>query len=143
VHCEPFRCKGANLCDCFFDRFRRQAVPSERAESAKVRDRCRKFLWCPSAQRTLNDGIVYPEFRCEPVLIPAGRHYADTSKINSSSTGTPSGRLATPYTSRLGFLSFPKTSCSNSEAPSAIFGCSRTSPEVATNTPSRTIRVTL
>src|SRR6266404_2573257 len=64
--------------------------------------------------------------------------------IRSSSTiVTPSGRLATPYTNRPGFLSFPKTSCSSSEAPSAIFGCSRTSPEVATNTPSRTIRVTL
>ena len=45
-----------------------------------------------------------------------------TSKITSSSTGAPSGRLATPYTKRQGFLSFPKTSCSNSEAPSATFG---------------------
>ena len=34
-------------------------------------------------------------------------------------------------------------SCNNSEAPSATFGCSRTSPEVATDTPSGTIRVTL
>ena len=84
-----------------------------------------------------------PEFRGEPGLIPARRHYTDTSKINSSSTGVPRGRLATPYTSREGFLSFPKTSCSNSEAPSAIVGCYRISPEVATNTPSRTIRVTL
>jgi len=29
------------------------------------------------------------------VLIPAGLHYADTSKINSSSTGTPSGVVTT------------------------------------------------
>src|SRR5207302_3985029 len=71
------------------------------------------------------------------------KHQVETSKITSSSTGAPSGRLATPYTKRQGFLSFPKTSCSNSEAPSATFGCSRTSPEVATATPSRTIRVNL
>src|SRR6202043_470293 len=70
-------------------------------------------------------------------------HQADTSRITSSSTGTPSGRLATPYTRRQGLLSFPKTSCSNSEAASAIFGCSRTSPEVATDTPRRTTRLTL
>ena len=44
VHCERFRCKGANLCDCLFDRFRRQAVCTERSESAEVRDRCRQFL---------------------------------------------------------------------------------------------------
>src|ERR1700756_3152851 len=69
--------------------------------------------------------------------------YCSTSKIISSSTGTPSGRLATPYTKRHGFLSFPKTSCSNAEAPSAIFGCSRTSPEVATYTLNLTVRVTL
>ncbi len=62
-----------------------------------------------------------PEFGHEPVPIPRGKHHA-TSKITSSSTGVPSGRLATPYTSRQGFLSFPKTSCSNSEAPSATFG---------------------
>jgi hypothetical protein len=62
--------------------------------------------------------------------------------MSSSSTGVPRGRLATPYTSRDGFLSFPKTSCSSSEAPSATFGCSRTSPEVATDAASLTIRVT-
>src|SRR3984893_19246513 len=44
VHCERFRCKGANLCDCLFDRFRRQAVRTERSESAEVRDRCCQFL---------------------------------------------------------------------------------------------------
>jgi len=54
----------------------------------------------------------------------------------------PSGRLATPYTKRQGLLSLPKTSCSNCEGASAIFGWSRTSPEVATDTPSRTMRVT-
>lgn len=61
---------------------------------------------------------------CLPPLvpIPGGKHQADTSKITSSSTGVPSGRLATPYTKRQGLLSFPKTSCSNSEAASATFG---------------------
>src|SRR5216684_7914029 len=71
------------------------------------------------------------------------RLYPSTSKMTSNSTAVPSGRLATPYTRRQGFLSFPKTSCNNSEAASATFGCSRTSPEVATETPSRTIRATL
>jgi hypothetical protein len=31
-----------------------------------------------------------------------------TSKMTSSSTGAPSGRLATPYTRRQGFFSFPE-----------------------------------
>src|SRR6266567_5433168 len=47
--------------------------------------------------------------RCSPRL------YAATSKMTSSSTGVPSDRFATPYTRRQGLLSFPKTSCSNSE----------------------------
>src|SRR5258708_13759558 len=58
-----------------------------------------------------------------------------TSKMSSTSTGVPSGRLATPYTKRLGFFCFPKTSCSSSEAPPATFGSLRTSPAVAPNTP--------
>src|SRR6476660_9045328 len=69
--------------------------------------------------------------------------YVATSKMTSNSTGVPRGRLATPYTRRQGLLSFPKTSLNNSEAASATFGWSRTSPEVATDTPSLTIRVTL
>src|SRR6516164_11161565 len=40
-------------------------------------------------------------------------------------------------------LVFPKTSCSHSEAPSATFGWSRTFPQVTTQPPRRTIRVTL
>src|SRR5260370_15678886 len=48
--------------------------------------------------------------------------YVATSKMISSSTGVPSGRLATPYTEPQGLLAFPKTSCSNSEAASATFG---------------------
>src|SRR5882724_13543424 len=44
VHCERFRCKGPNLCDHIFDRSRRQAMSSERSESAKVGDRCRQVL---------------------------------------------------------------------------------------------------
>lgn len=45
-----------------------------------------------------------------------------TSKMISRAVGAPSGRLAAPYTKRLGFLSFPKTPCSSSEAPSATCG---------------------
>jgi len=45
-----------------------------------------------------------------------------TSKMTSSSTGAPSGRLATPYTKRQGLLFVPKTSCNSSEAASATFG---------------------
>src|ERR1700756_652656 len=44
VHCEGLRCKRANLCDHFFNRFGRQAMSTERSESAKVGDRCRQFL---------------------------------------------------------------------------------------------------
>src|SRR6185369_17193036 len=36
VHREGLRCKRANLCDDFFNRFRRQAMSTERSESAKV-----------------------------------------------------------------------------------------------------------
>src|SRR5262249_30078418 len=45
-----------------------------------------------------------------------------SSKMTSNSIGVPSGRLATPYTRRQGLLSFPKMSCSNSEAASATLG---------------------
>src|SRR6266851_1910106 len=44
VHCERFRCKGANLSDDVLDRLRSQAVRTKRSESAKVGDRCRQFL---------------------------------------------------------------------------------------------------
>jgi hypothetical protein len=84
-------------CTFVFDRH-----PQVHCEGVDVRER----IWPitsliassakQSAERTLNDGIVDPEFRCESVLMPARRHYADTSRINSSSTGTPRGRLATP-----------------------------------------------
>src|SRR2546430_2020437 len=39
VHCERFRCKGANLCDHVFDRSRCQAMSTERSESATVGNR--------------------------------------------------------------------------------------------------------
>jgi hypothetical protein len=39
--------------------------------------------------------------------------YPATSNMTSNSTGVPNGRLATPYTSRQGLLSFPKTSLSS------------------------------
>src|SRR6266850_1532959 len=44
VHCERFRCKGANLRDHVLDRSRRQAMSSERSEAAKVGDRSRQCL---------------------------------------------------------------------------------------------------
>jgi len=52
--------------------------------------------------------------------------------MSSRATGAPNGRLATPHTKQPGFRSFPKTSCNNSEAPSATFDWLPTSPEVAT-----------
>src|SRR6266404_3035158 len=47
-------------------------------------------------------------------LAIAGKYplYPATSKMTSSSTGAPSGRLATPYTKRQGALFSPKTFCS-------------------------------
>jgi len=66
----------------------------------------------------LNDGIVDAEFRGEPVLIHGVAH-GYLQKFNSSSTGTPSGRLATRTRVARVFV-FSETSCSNSEAPSAI-----------------------
>src|SRR5262249_33286040 len=47
-----------------------------------------------------------------------------TSKITSSSTGEPSGRLATPKTRREEMASSPETSRNSSDAASATFGCS-------------------
>src|SRR5712691_11069663 len=44
VHCERFRCEGANLSNHVLDRLRSQAVRTKRSESAKVGDRCRQFL---------------------------------------------------------------------------------------------------
>src|SRR5882724_11880078 len=44
VHCERFRCQGANLADYFPNRLRSQAMRTKRSESAKVGDRCRQFL---------------------------------------------------------------------------------------------------
>src|SRR5580704_10563798 len=73
VHCERFRCKGTNLCDRVFDRSRCQAMSTERSESTKVGNRCRQLLGRQSAKRALDDGIVDPEFRGEPILIPARR----------------------------------------------------------------------
>jgi len=58
------------------------------------------------------------------------------------STGTPSGRLATPYTSRLGFCLFRKrlaATLKRRQPPLLLADIS----EVVTATPSRTIRVTL
>src|SRR5580692_11718257 len=43
VHCERFRCKGANLSDHVLDRLRSQAVRTKRSKSAKVGNRGRQF----------------------------------------------------------------------------------------------------
>src|ERR1700680_4762047 len=40
--------------------------------------------------------------------------------MTSSSTGAPSGRLATPYTKRQGLLAWPTTSCSSADAASGL-----------------------
>jgi len=65
-----------------------------------------------------------------------------TSRMTSSSTGEPSGRLATPMTRREETASSPKTSRSNSDAASATLGCSVNSGVAATYTPSLTTRLT-
>src|SRR5439155_6983787 len=65
-------------------------------------------------------------------------HFQDTS----SSTGEPSGRLATPKTRREETAWSPKTSRSNSDAASATFGCSVNSGVAATYTPSLTTCLT-
>src|SRR2546427_5919255 len=40
--------------------------------------------------------------------------------MTSSSTGAPSGRLATPYIKRQGLLALPRTSCSSADAARAF-----------------------
>ena len=65
-----------------------------------------------------------------------------TSRMTSSSTGEPSGRLATPKTRRDEMVSPPRTSRSNSDAASATFGCSVNSGVAATYTPSLTTWLT-
>src|SRR5262249_3025621 len=79
----------------------------------------------------------------EPPMNPHSFSPASTSKISSSSTGTPSGRFATPSTMRAGILPAPNTSRKTSDAPSAIFGCSVQPSAVAIYTLSLTTRVTL
>src|SRR5262249_59094496 len=83
-------------------------------------------------------------------LVVGGQNHEDlhcdhapfTSRMTSSSTGEPSGRLATPKTRREETAWSPKTSRSNSDAASATFGCSVNSGVAATDTPSRTTRLT-
>src|SRR5262249_8906812 len=65
-----------------------------------------------------------------------------TSRMTSSSTGEPSGRLATPKTRREEMVASPKTSRSSSDTASATFGCSVSSGVAAIYTPSRTTRLT-
>src|SRR5262249_36603701 len=65
-----------------------------------------------------------------------------TSRMTSSSTGEPSGRLATPKTRREERVWSPKTSRSNSDAASATLGCSVNSGVAATYTPSLTMWLT-
>src|SRR5215469_1280525 len=51
----------------------------------------------------------------------------------------PERTPTTPHTRRLGFV-FTEDVLEQPRRPSAILGCSRTSPEVATDAPSRAIR---
>src|SRR5580704_6375003 len=48
--------------------------------------------------------------------------YSTSSKIISSSIGTPNGRVAAPMTERTDMFPAPKTSRKRSEAPSATLG---------------------
>ena len=66
-----------------------------------------------------------------------------TSKMTSSSTGIPRGRLATPITRSNRHLVGAKDIAKEIRDPVRDPGCSKKSPEVAMNTPSRTTRVTL
>ena len=125
-------------------RFRNpHSLPRAVSNGAHPSDYAARALWTAIPCDSLEYRRVVPTSGSPTNRALTSKSHPTTSKISSSSTGVPSGRLATPNTRRLGFLSFPKTSWSNSEAPSATFGCSRTSPEVATYTPSRTILVTL
>lgn len=60
-----------------------------------------------------------------------GVFQSSISRTSSSSIGRPSGRLATPSTTRPESISLPNTLSSSSDAPSATFGWSRKSPSVA------------
>ena len=62
------------------------------------------------------------EARCSEAFIEDPSYgYALTSRITSSSTGEPSGRLATPITSRDETVCSPRISRNKSDAPSATF----------------------
>ena len=50
------------------------------------------------------------------------RRHSATSRITSSSTGMPKGKLATPSTIRTDVFSFPKMLSNSSDAASATFG---------------------
>src|SRR5258708_36874823 len=96
VHRERFRCERANLCNHVFDLFRHQVERAKRSESPEVGDCCCQSLRGKTAERTLNDRIVNPEFLRQAVPIPRASRQADTSKITSSSIPTPMRRLSTP-----------------------------------------------
>ena len=100
---------------------------------SRLRDLRRFHGCCCDCQRCHHSSC-----RCLWVLkaTEAGLPYSATSKITSSSIGIPSGRLATPITSRTASLSAPNTSRNKSDAPSATRGWSKKSPDVAMNTPS-------
>src|ERR1700730_19281026 len=101
-------------------------------------DRCRarQLLLCES-WKTLLYQMRVPNTpgECESA-VPAvdfcddfckGRTASPISKMLSSTTHTPTGRLAMPKTRRVDVLSTPNTLTSNSDAASATFGCSRNS----------------
>ena len=72
-----------------------------------------------------NDVVQRDRTTCEPNEEDGAllfRRHSATSRITSSSTGMPNGKLATPSTMRTDVLSFPKMLSNSSDAASATFG---------------------
>src|SRR6266850_253607 len=93
---EWLRGEGSDVRDRVVDRVRCQGVGAKRPKAAEIRDRRRQLLRRQPPERPLDNGKLDTECRREPVTTPGSDHRADTSKMTSSSTGVPSGRLATP-----------------------------------------------
>ncbi|HEV2732060.1 MAG TPA: hypothetical protein VGV15_18660, partial [Terriglobales bacterium] len=66
--------------------------------------------WEPCPQGLKPTSIAVLSGTAEVRALPKTR-YPATSKMTSSSTGAPSGRLATPYTRRQGLLSVVDQIC--------------------------------
>src|SRR5437879_4195139 len=93
---EWLRGERADLRDRVVDRVRCQRVGAKRPKAAEIRHRRRQLLRRQPPERPLDNGTLNPECRREAVTTPGVDHRADTSKMTSSSTGVPRGRLATP-----------------------------------------------